>query len=233
MAERFVRGYVVSSELLKGLVGSGFPVKGSLTRRSESREEIEETLDGDGWVISIEQALGHLSSGKLDPDLAYVYRRVTELLLVAFAQRLPGEIDLALTYYLPNDSFGRWNPVLKAMGCSRTARHWAADNFPFPWRRRPRGVDTDWPALTLIRSGELEALAAELAAPPRSVADELLRPDLDGSTEELVVEARTELERGLRRLQSWIARAAAPQAKARPALAPSGNDLLLWMDGDQ
>lgn len=232
MAERFVRGYVVSPERLLALVGSGFPVKGPLTRRSEVREEVEETLAGDGWEVSIDDALEHLSRGDLDPGLAYVYRRVSELVLGAFAIRLPGEIELVLTYYLPNDSAGRWDPVLRSMGCSRLAKLWAADNVAFPWRRRPRGVSFDWPGLSLLPSAELAAIAAELAA-PRKAPDELLRPDLDGEAAELLAEARAELGRGLRRLRSWVARASAEQTRAKPAVAPSGNALLLWMDGDQ
>jgi hypothetical protein len=232
MAERFVRGYVVSSELMLELVGSGFPVKGPLTRRTDTREEIEETLEGDGWEISVDTALGHISRGELDRELAYVYRRVSELVLGSFALRLPGELELVLTYYLPNDTFGRWNPALRAMGCSRLARLWAADNFSFPWRRRPRGAALDWPALTLIPASVLPAVAGELASTPRA-HDALLRPDLDGPADELLAESRAELTRGLRRLRSWIARAAGPQAKTRPALAGRGNDLLLWMDGDQ
>jgi hypothetical protein len=103
--------------------------------------------DLDGGRAEITEALTDILGGTLEPSKAYGYARATELVLDRVAQPLadctyetrtlrlrerePREIRVLtaaarasilwvqLTYSLPNDSFGRWNPVLVQLGCRR------------------------------------------------------------------------------------------------------------------
>ena len=158
--ERFVYGFVVSTDALWGLVGSGLDA-GELLRGVDNEfiDMFEDEFESEpGLTRYTEDVLG----GRLDPERAYPYTRLVEPILTMVAEPL-GIIHMAYTCYVPNDSFGRWNPVLAGIGLPRLAAAWAEPNCPFPW---PRGskARSDWPCVTELAAGELAAVAAELDA---------------------------------------------------------------------
>lgn len=144
-----------------------------------------------------------------------------------------GMIHLAETYYLPNDSFGRWNPALAASGLDRLAALWGTGNCAFPW---PRGgtPTPDWPCITELPPPALAEISAELAGdwPTRlaTVADSVLAEDADAV---VATQSRGELSEGLGRLAAWVERATGPWASQRRCVAATGNSLVLVMDGSQ
>jgi len=208
--------------------------------------------DLEGGRTEIAQALTDILGGTLEPSRAYGYARATELVLDRVAEPLteyayeartlrlrdrePRDVRVLttaarasilwvqLTYSLPNDSFGRWNPVLVELGLPTLARLWAQPNVSFPWAELEVSRDPDWPIRTAIGPGELSAVAGELAGlsrerlntlPPRLLVEESFAHLLD--------EMREELHRGLELLTRWVA----------AAVTRTGSSLLLIMDGDQ
>jgi hypothetical protein len=129
-----------------------------------------------------------------------------------------------LTYSLPNDSFGRWNPVLVQLGLPTLARLWAEPNVSFPWATHDASRDPDWPIRTAIGPGVLSVVAGELAGLSRERLHALpARLLVEESFAHLLDDMRQELHRGLELLTRWVA----------AALARTGSSLLLIMDGDQ
>jgi hypothetical protein len=149
--ERFVYGFVVSTDALWDLVGSGLDASELL--RGVDNEFIDMFEDEFESEPGLTRYAEDVLSGRLDPDRAYPYTRLVEPILTMVAEPL-GMIHMAYTCYLPNDSFGRWNPVLAAIGLPRLAAAWAEPNCPFPW---PRGskARSDWPCVTELAAGEL------------------------------------------------------------------------------
>jgi len=238
MSERFVRGWKVSPEKLRALVGSKqLAVSDVLKSRAneDSLEEVVMTLgdeDEEEGTEIVEEALTAILQGKLKSDQAYEYGRVTELLLNHVAKPLGNEdeIVMQLTYHVPTEELGCWNPMLKALKLPKLAKAWARENFAFPWPSgKPR---SDWPAWTLIEGAELDAIAAELKPLTRKQLDAVpsaLMVD-DGSD---ATDTRDELWEGLKTLRKWVEKARGDERKDRLALAKQGNALLLVMDGDQ
>jgi hypothetical protein len=157
-------------------------------------------------------------SGRLDEEHAYPYGRVVEPLLSVVGEPL-GMIHMALTYYLDNDSFGRWNPVLDAIGLTKTAAQWGAANCCFPW---PAGGSPtcDWPRITALRSADLDEVAAELASDWRA------RLRLEEDT-------REELSGGLDQLKGWVRQARGSWESRRRCVKATDNSIVLVMDGGQ
>lgn len=223
MADRFVNGYTVSNGALSGLVGSHSVSGAGLLAEVDADlvEEITMTLDLEEQDLAA--LLDAIVRGDLDPEQAYEYARALEIILNARARRLDPSIEVLLTYYLPNDSFGRWNPVLSALGLTALARAWALPNLHFPWRAAAGRKPVDWPTATGLTPVELTGLRDELAA---SAWRDALRA-LDGAylsdrDPAFADDAREELALGLETLSAWI------------DVALSRNEgLVLWMDGDQ
>ena len=228
--ERFVYGFVVSTDALWDLVGSGLDASELLRGvDNEFIDMFEDEFESEpGLTRYAEDVLG----GRLDPDRAYPYTRLVEPILTMVAEPL-GMIHMAYTCYLPNDSFGRWNPVLAAIGLPRLAAAWAEPNCPFPW---PRGskARSDWPCVTELAAGELATVAAELDAGWRdalaALPDSTLADDADPRE---AAGARTELAEDLAELTTWVDQARAPWSSRRRCVAADGNSLVLVMDGGQ
>jgi hypothetical protein len=226
--ERFVYGFVVATDALWTLVGSGLDAQDLL--RDVDNEFIDMFDD------EFDSAPGHYAAdifaGRLDPQRAYPYTRLVEPILTMVAEPL-GMIHMANTCYLPNDSFGRWNPVLAAIGLPRLAAVWASLNCPFPW---PRGTTPrrDWPCVTELAPDDLTAVTIELEAGWRGALAAL--PDAtvaDGADPELAAATRAELTDDLDELTSWVDQARAPWSSRRRCVAADGNSLILVMDGGQ
>lgn len=244
MSSRFVRGWKASPARLLEFVG---------TRRLSPREVLESkhnrntrqdvfvTLgEGEGRediAAGKARALGTLMSlleGRPKRAEAYEYARVLELVLNHVARPLAPtesrEILLGATYHVPHDDFGCWNPFLRALGLPRLARLWAAQNFAFPWSRRPEKID--WPIWTVLDSATLPLIGAELrpltrrhldALPTRALADD--PQGADGT--------RDELWQGLHRLRGWVETVQAPEPASTLGRSRRGNALILLMDGDE
>lgn len=220
MAERYVRGYAVPHQGLSSLVGTRKLTGAECLARVDPDivEEVSMTLDLDEGELR--ELLDEIFGGQLDRECAYEYLRMLELVLAARGFALDGEIDVVMTYYLPNDSFGRWNPVLRELGLTRLAALWAEPNLPFPWEK-PSGVD--WPAVTGLAPDELNRLGAELGGDWRAALKaldplKLVEPGRDAD----LPDVRDELTRGLERLADWVVAACSRR-----------TGLVLWMDGDQ
>jgi hypothetical protein len=225
MAERFVYGFRIQPDKFHGIVKSGVPaseVIGSLIV-DETDELLEEACPDE--PITTEEAIAAITSGALDEEHAYEYRRVTEVIAESIGERFGDEIDMITTYYLPNDSSGRWNPVLEKLGLNLLAAQWGETNTAFPWsdgEQNPTRVD--WPTLTLLSADQVFALATELDEVLDSDAIARLPADVlhEYGKEEEAASAREELGTGLQKLRSWCAQ----------ALAKDWG-LLLIMDGSQ
>jgi hypothetical protein len=225
VAERFVYGFAVSTDALWRLVGSGLDADEVLGDVDEEfLDMFDEEFDAEPGRFARD-----VLAGDLDPELAYPYTRLVEPLLNGVGESV-GEIHLADTYYLPNESFGRWNPVLAAVGLPVLARVWAAPNCAFPW---PRGSAPpgDWPCVTEVSPAELATVAAELRGDWRSALAGLPDDLLTDSTPAEYV--RAELAEGLDELADWVTRTVAPWESAQRCVARSGNSLILVMDGSQ
>jgi len=216
MAERFVYGFVVADDALQALVGSGLDPDEVL--HGVSDEYVEMFNDEFGGRLSLIDCADDVLSGQLEDGQAYPYARVVEPILSVVGEPL-GMIHMALTYYLENDSFGRWNPVLEEIGLSRTSALWAAANCSFPWPKgsKPR---CDWPCVTMLRPEDLATVSGELASGWRG------RLRLDEDT-------RDELSAGLVQLRGWVREASSPWASSRRCVAATGNSLVLVMGGGQ
>jgi hypothetical protein len=244
MSSRFVRGWKVSTARLQGLVGAGelsaIAVLSSKVNKRCLREvfvtlgegeEREEVAEGRAMAT---EALCDLLQGKPKPGKAYEYARVTELILNhgarPLAATLSQEILLGHSYHVPNDDFGRWNPLLRACGMPQLARIWARNNFLFPWKSGKARVD--WPSWTVIGPTALPGIAKELDLVK---VDDLKRAaDREWSDEEAYVEAsRKELWQGLQRLRKWVNVAMEPEDDPPMCCDKTGNALVLSMDGDQ
>jgi hypothetical protein len=223
MSERFVRGWKGSAKELRALVGAkSLDARTVLKSKANSRcrEDVVMTLgDGDedeGREIA-ERALTEIFEGRLRPKGAYEYGRVTELVLNHTATLLGPEILLQLTYHVPNDTPGRWNPMLKKLALPKLAKLWAATNLGFPWAKSKLG----WPTWTVFDEAASSAILAELKSITKKSLAAL--PDVllaDDSAADEAAECRAELWVGLKTLRSWL-------MKAR------GSSLILSMDGDQ
>jgi hypothetical protein len=227
MAERFVFGFVASSNALPDLVGSRLDAGELLA--GVSAEFVEMFDDEFRGRLSLTDCAAEVLAGDLNEEHAYPYARLVEPLLTVVAEPL-GMIHMALTYYLPNDSFGRWNPVLSAVGLSRLASLWGTANA-FPW---PGGRTPHWPCVTRLSPTSLAEVTAELAGDWRArlnlVPDSLLS---EGADPGLAAETRAELTGGLAVLAEWVERAAAPWTSQRRGVSPVDNSLILVMDGSQ
>ena len=205
MAERIVRGWSVPASFevpdVDGML-DGYD--------AELRDDVFMTLGegehADGAALARE-ALDELKRGQWVAGHEYEYTRVTEFILSAVGHAFPEAIEMVTTYYLPNEAFGRWNPVLEKIGCPKLAKVWGENNMSFGW------PITDWPVFTRIENAALEAIGAELSGAGEA-PDEML--GLDPSS------IRVELEQGLATLHRWIAHA-----------LEAGQDVVLLMDGDQ
>jgi hypothetical protein len=249
MAERFLRGWKVLPDRLLALVGSSrFTARHVLKSRANAKclEDVLMTLgDGDdveGQRIA-EGALGEMLEGKLRPNHAYEYARVLELLLNHTALPLAtdykrglrepqDQIWMQLTYSVPNDTFGRWNPLLKALGLPTLAKQWCSPNLGFPWKKGKLMSGVDWPAWTVWDAKTLTFLSAEIERlDKKHVSD--LKGGLLSDDGQYVKETRAELWAGLTRLRSWIQRARGAEKREGEAWGKEGNALFLVMDGDQ
>ena len=222
MAERFVIGFSVDLDALEAVVGSGRSPS-DLIEAAGGSDELDELLAE--WApadpLTGEQAIAAITSGALQEDRAYEYRRTLELLAAAVGRRFDEEIDVVMTYYLPNDTHGRWKPVLEALGLSRIADLWGQSNHPFPWGEGKSRAD--WPIATFLTPEAVVAAAAELAALPDDAVSQL--PDtllVEADDEDAAPEVREELEAGLETLDQWLS-----------STASEGRTLLLLMDGSQ
>lgn len=220
MAERFVRGYTVSSGALSGLVGAR-SLRGQDVLRASDEELLEElcgTLDVDEEALAA--LLDEIFGGELEGGHAYEYLRVSELLLATRCRKLDDEIEVVLTYYLPNESFGRWNPVLAELGLETLAERFGETTLAFPW---PVVSDVAWPGVSGFTPTDLRVLRAELDTAWRerleSLPDALL---VEADTDWDPADTRDELKQGLTTLGRWVNRALARH-----------QGLILWMDGDQ
>jgi hypothetical protein len=140
------------------------------------------------------------------------------------------QILMQLTYHVPNDSAGRWNPILRACKLSALAKNWARPNWPFPWKKGPS--KSQWPTWTTFDDSVLESVHAELAqwSPARVQA---LSDTMFSDQPNYAGDARKELIAGLKRLRTWVERARAPEGKDGPGWQKKANALVLLMDGDQ
>ncbi len=228
MAERFVRGYAVSIERLFEYVGSDRSTGTLLgVLDQDIIEEVAETLETD--TLGLEALLQEILSRRLNADSAYGYLRVAELVLTHLAPPLEPDINIIDTHYLPNDSRGRWNPVLEALGLPKLAARWGSSDFTFPWRRRPKGWrrsaegdDDAWPSVTLVAPSQLTALRAELDTDWEKRLTSLPGEHLAKKKDPYGDDRREELRQGLGTLRDWL----------DEGLEGRDLSLVLWMDGD-
>lgn len=251
MSERFVRGWKVSLTKLQGLVGSSRVSVAEILESAANANCLEDVLmtlgDGDqdeGRDIA-ESALTEILEGELTPRHSTRYARVTELVLNHAALPLANEYEedlsepvdqivLRLTYAVPNESHGRWNPLLEGCGLPKLADAWAAPSFDFPWGGSggPAKGDWPWPVWTTFEPSALVALGEELAAITKQNL-EALPAEVLADDEAWVGESRDELWQGLTRLRTWLESARSAEDAEGLAWATRGNALVLVMDGDQ
>ena len=229
MTERFVYGFAVSLDRLWDLVGSGLDADELLA--TVDREFIDMFADEFAPPISLNGCARDVLTGRLVEDRAYPYARLVEPVLTLVAEPL-GMIHMAYTYYLPNDAFGRWNPVLETLGLRRLAALWATRNCAFPWPRG-RSPVVDWPCVTELAPAALVDVGAELARDWRTGLGMLADTALTDGGQDVAAGARGELGGGLHQLTDWVERAAAPWTSDRRCVGPTGNSLVLVMDGGQ
>lgn len=235
MSSRFVRGWKASPHKLRALVGTRLvsPAK-VLTSKANARvrTDVFMTLgEGDDLEAMAEgrflatEALTSLLHGPLDDSQHF--GRVLELLLNHVARPLPGELELGLTYHLPTDSPGCWNPLLRTLKLPTLAKWWAAENFVFP----SKGADW-WPTWTAFDPKVLTAISNELAPLTRKALEKLPAAKLTDEPANAAA-VRDELWAGLKALRGWVTTARARERTERLGLATDDNWLILSMDGDQ
>jgi hypothetical protein len=235
VAERFGFGFAVSVDALWNLVGSGLDADELLA--SVDGEFVDMFADEFEPPVTLTGCARDVLTGRLDDGLDYPYARLVEPLLTVVAEPL-GMIHIAHTYYLSNDTFGRWNPVLKALGLRRLAALWAAPNCAFPWPRG-RSATVDWPCVTEYAPAALVEIGAELATDWRSGLDGLADSALadadlaEPARREWAADVRVELGDSLDQLRDWVDRAARPWTSHRRCVEPSGNSLVVVTDGSQ
>ncbi|MBK6696510.1 MAG: hypothetical protein IPG50_30610 [Myxococcales bacterium] len=254
MSERFVRGWKLSVAKLAGLIGTGAPTAAEVLRSEANAKCLDDVLaslgrghQADG-AAKATQALEDIFRGVPAKERAADYARVTELCLNHLGEPLAvayetewreptDQIVLQVTYDLPNDTHGRWNPVLEACGLTKLAATWAQPNLDFPWAsgQAPERGRWPWPVWTVVGASMLGELEAELGGLSRATVDAL--PDeclADPVSAEWAASCREELWLGLDRLRAWVVSArAATLEPTGLAVLPSANDLVLLMDGDQ
>ncbi len=244
VSERFVRGWKVSLAKLDALVGSNsltatyvFDSKANAACRMDLLMTLGEGKKAAGKKVAL-AALAEVLSGKLDADHAYDYARVTELLLNHATRPLgdaeDAQILLQLSYYVPNDSHGRWNPLFEACDLLKLSEAWAASNFRFPWTgaNTPDAEKRPWPIWTVFEPSALAGLQAEL----KSVTEAKRRalPDSSLARDPRWAEGcRRELGAGLGRLRGWVDAAQSNEPDDRLAWTRRDNALVLLMDGDR
>jgi hypothetical protein len=236
VSERVVNGFVVSPVGLWKLVGSGADPEelvAGVGNEYGDFENFDEELSDEGYEVTMVDCARHVVTGELDPELSYPYARLVEPLLTAVAEPMGAYIQLAATYYLPNDSFKRWPPVLEPIGLPALAAAWGQPNFTFPWPPDAQPAE-DWPTVTEISAATLPVIAAELAGDWRTCLA-ALPDDVLAAADRLdwAADARQELDDGLTRLANWVTRAAGPWESTRRGVAATGNSLILIMDGDR
>jgi hypothetical protein len=249
MSERFVRGWKVSPQKLNGLVGAKrLTARDILASKANSKclQDVLMTL-GDGDEDEGRQAAGSaltaILGGPLDSAQAYEYARVMEIILNHVGRPLAtkykagfreptDQILLQLTYHVPNDSHGRWNPLLKACKLATLAKSWAALNVSFPWGPAGQRPKVGWPVWTVFDEDVLPEITEEL--------EQLTRECLDAMSDKILADnkvhaaaCREEFWSGLKRLQAWVRSARAPEKAEGLGWAKQGNALMLLMDGDQ
>lgn len=226
MSERFVRGWKISPKKLAALVGKKGTTSSAIVKHRANarvRTDVFMTL-GDGEAkegkARATRALDDILGGPLRKEARYDYARVLELLLNAEAQPMKGEILLQLTYAAPNDTHGRWNPMLRALRLPKLTKLWGASTFAFPLTK---AKPIDWPTWTLLEGPTLRAIDAELATVTQARVAALDAKLLVDRDRDWLDDCRTELFEGLARLKQWT----------KSALTPQGSALVLSMDGDQ
>jgi hypothetical protein len=137
---------------------------------------------------------------------------------------------MLLTYYVPNDEPGRWNPILKACKLAAVAKLWASPNFHFPWPKGP--TRSRWPTWTLFDAPDLESIGAELESFTKAKLEAVPATMLSSDAED-AHDCRDELWSGLDRLRHWLGEASAPEKGEGLGWQKRGNALLVLMDGDQ
>jgi hypothetical protein len=251
MSERFVRGWKVSVQKLYELIGSRQVTASQVIDSSENakcRQDVLMSLgqgdEAQGRTIA-EKALTAVLDGQLEFDQSYKYARVMELLFnhvglplardYSPSQRDPlDQILLQLTYAVPNESHGRWNPLLEECKLPKLAKAWAAPNFAFPWADAdgPDKGAWPWPLWTVYSSSALSELEDELKTLTKERMSAIPIAILSDD-EESAEACREELWDGLRRLGIWINAAQAAQAAQGLGWTKQGNALVTLMDGDQ
>jgi hypothetical protein len=235
VAERNVHGFVVSPDRLRRLVGSGLDAEALMTGVSDRFVAMfDEQFDGQ---LGLVDCVAEVLHGRLEEIHAYAYARVVEPLLTMVAEPMVterrGQIFMIDTYSLPNDDFGCWNPVLQALGLDHLAALWALDNCAFPWPPHSP-VTAGWPCITALAVPDLTRIRGELDSDwrPRLAAlpDDILADDGD---QDEAQDSRDELTDGLNKLQKWVQRALRPADSPRRCVDPTGNTLVLVMDGSQ
>ncbi len=235
MSERFVRGWKVSPKKLRDLVGSeATTARVIVASKANARVRTDvfmtlgdgEAADGKALVLS---TLDEILGGKLRKEARYDYARVLELVLNAEALPMKGEILMQLTYAAPNDTHGRWNPMLRALGLKKLAKVWGTATLAWPLAK---AKPIDWPTWMLLEGATLRAVADELATVTRARVD-ALPAAIVADQEDWVADARTELLEGLGQLRAWTKSALAPERREGLLWSKKECALLLSMDGDQ
>lgn len=235
MSERFVESFLVSPQKLAGLVGTHLEferMKKSAKNKhvfSETAETLGEGDEDEGREL-VDAGLEQLSAGKPDPENAYELTRLTTLVLHAFAE--PLKPSLMETNFLPADDFGLWNPAFRALKMPTIAKSWGQSSLAFPFKKRTKKTQVEWPIMTLVEAPELLRWKAELDTPWRAALKTLPPTALDPDQPDNADEIRDELKRGLAVLEKWVETALKP-TKLRPAVDKTGNALVLVLDGDQ
>lgn len=222
MAERFVNGYAVSHGALSSMVGTATARGADLLAEVDAYlvEEVSMTLGVDQEALA--ELLDEIFQGDLVSDHAYQYLRALEIILNARTVRLEPDIEMVVTYYLPNDSDGRWNPVLRQLGLTELAESWAEPRLQFPWSNSERPSPVAWPLVTGLTPSDLCLIKGELATGWRNALGALDACFLTERGHAAAAAARNELTTGLEILTAWVNQAAA-----------KSQGLVLWMDGDR
>ncbi|MET7426743.1 hypothetical protein [Dactylosporangium sp. NPDC005555] len=222
MSERHVIGFLVSTELLWDLVGSGLAPGDLLDDAAGEVAELDFHLARSWPGMTAERLARDVFAGQLDEANAGDVVRLLAPLLDAVAFPVYGEQALWIQETMALD----WPPALKALGLPTLAAHWEQGNIAWPW---PRGTSprSSWPVVTELPPVVLEAVRAEFAASGwRSALEDLPYDALEVDDPE---DVREELAENLEQLAAWLLVTPEP---GRRCVAPDGNSLVLIMDGD-